>query len=265
LTIKLIALDLDGTLLTEDLRMSARVRDALGEAMARGVRVTLASGRGYPAMAGWADELGITTPLISYQGAMITKVGTQESIYQRAFPVELVPALRDFGRAHDLPLTLYMDNSIYVERKRRSDAFYDKWFGLPFQAVDDLAAAVTGAPTKFIIIGDGEDLDAITPEVERQFGDKLQIMRSHRFFLEGLALATNKGTALAWLADRYDIRRAETMAIGDSGNDRAMVAWAGIGVAMGNATDEVKQVADWVTGTVEQDGVAEAIERFCPR
>jgi Cof subfamily protein (haloacid dehalogenase superfamily) len=262
-TIKLIVLDLDGTILQEDMTISPRVRQTLSAAMAQGIRVTLASGRGYPSMRRWAHTLGIATPIICYQGAVITDVTTQQAIYERTFPVSLVPELRDFARQRDLSLTLYEDGCIYVENKRESDAFYDKWFGLPFRIVPDLATAVVRAPAKFLIIGQGPDLDALRPEVEHCFGTRMQIMRSYTYFLEGLPLGADKGTALAWLAERLGIRREETLALGDSGNDTAMVAWAGVGVAMGNATDEVKQVAQYVAPTIFEDGAAEAIERFC--
>ena len=261
--IKLIALDLDGTILHEDMTISPRVRQTLLAAMTQGICVTLASGRGYSSMRRWARELGIATPVISYQGATITDVASEHPIYERTFPVSLVPELRDFARERDLSLTLYEDDCIYVEHKREPDDFYIKWFGLPFRVVPDLAAAVTRRPTKFLIIGQEPKLDALRPEVERHFGTRMQIMRSYIYFLEGLPLGADKGTALAWLAERLGIRREETMALGDSGNDTAMVTWAGTGVAMGNATAEVKQVAQYIAPTIHEDGAAEAIERFC--
>jgi Cof subfamily protein (haloacid dehalogenase superfamily) len=263
LTIKLIALDLDGTILHEDMTISPRVRRALAAAMAQGIRVTLASGRGYASMRRWAHDLAITTPVISYQGATITAVDSERVLYARTFPVALVPELRDFARARDLSLTLYEDDRIYVENKREPDAFYDKWFGLPVCVVPDLAAAVTHAPSKFLIIGAGPDLDALRPEVEQHFGARMQIMRSYTYFLEGMPLGVDKGSALAWLAAYLGVRQDETLALGDSGNDTAMVAWAGTGVAMGNATDEVKRVAQYVAPSIHADGAAEAIERFC--
>ena len=260
---KLIALDLDGTLLREDLTISHRALEALERAKRRGIALTLASGRGYPSMRRWVQELGIVTPVIGYQGAVIVDPETDQRVYQRTFSRSLVGELRDFARENDLSLTLYVDDEIYVENKRHSDAFYSKWFGLPCHLVGDLSVSVAGEPTKFIIIGSEGELDRIRPAVERRLGNRLQIMRSHRYFLEGLALGVSKGRALAWLAERLGVAREETMAIGDSGNDREMVAWAGLGVAMGNASTEVKAVADHVAPAIDEDGVAEAIERFC--
>ncbi len=259
---RLIALDLDGTLLREDLSISPRVRRTLERAVAAGIRLTLASGRGYPSVRRWAEELGIVTPVICYQGAVVTDMVTHRRVYQRTFGHDIVRDVVAFARARDLSLTLYVADEIYVERKRHSDAFYDKWFGLPTHLVGDLTAALPGEPDKFLIVGDEDDLDALRPAVASAFGERLQIVRSHRYFLEGLAADASKGHALAWLAGQLGVVQGETMAIGDSGNDRAMIAWAGLGVAMGNASDEAKAVADWIAPGVDADGVAEAIERF---
>lgn len=266
MTYRLLALDLDGTVLDEEFRVSTRVRRAMVRAEAGGTRVTLASGRGYPSMRPWARELGIYTPLVSYQGAVVTDTETDLRLYERTFSLDVVGDLIGFCRERDLSLTLYADDEIFVENKQHSDAFYDQWFGLPTHVVGDLNTALSAPPVKCIIVStDVALLDGLRPEMEAHLGDRLQVVRSHRFFLEGLALGASKGAALAWLCDHLGIAQAETMAIGDSGNDRAMIAWAGLGVAMGNASDEAKAAADHITDTVENDGAAIAIERYCLR
>lgn len=262
---KLIAFDLDGTLLNDELVMSPRVRRALDQARARGILLTLASGRGYPALQPWVNHLGWTTPLICYQGAVVADATSGRAMFQLTFPQSQAADLIVFARERNLELLLFADDVIYVENKQRSDLYYDKWFGAAFRVVDDLTTAVPANLIKFIIVGDGDDLDLLRPEVERRFGAYLQIVRSHRFFLEGLASEATKGRALAWLAARLGISRQETMAIGDSGNDRSMIAWAGLGVAVGNASEEAKSAADYIAPSVDDDGVAEALERFCLR
>ena len=262
---RLIAFDLDGTLLNDELVMSPRVRRALDQARERGIWLTLASGRGYPALRPWVDDLGWITPLICYQGAVVADAASGRAVFQLTFPKSQAVDLVAFACERHLELLLFADDVIYVENKLRPDAYYDKWFGGAFQVVDDLLAATPAELSKFIIVGDGEDLDFLRPEVERRFGDHLQIVRSHRFFLEGLANEATKGNALAWLAARLGVAREETMAIGDSGNDRSMIAWAGLGVAVGNASDEAKSAADYIAPSVDEDGVAEVLERFCLR
>lgn len=261
----LVALDLDGTLLRDDLTMSPRVEAALRSSQEQGVRITLASGRGYPALKPWVQQLGITAPVIGYQGARITDPLNDQPICEYPFPAELVAEVAEFARECDLSLTLYANDEIYVERKRHSDAFYNKWFGLPIHLVDNIAAASLVKPIKFLITATREELDALHPEVEARFGGCLQIVRSHALFLEGLALGVTKGTALAWVAQHLRIPQAQTLAMGDAGNDVEMLTWAGMGVAMGNASAEARAAADYVVPSVDEDGVAVALERFVLR
>lgn len=261
-TIRLVALDLDGTLLDDEQRMSARVQRVLGRAAASGVTLTLASGRPFASIRPWVDLLGIHAPVICYQGAVVTDPLTQNAAYQRTFSRHYVAGLRRVALAHDVALTLYVNDCIYTEEKRHSDAFYERWFGLPYRVVGDMAKDLPADPIKAILMGDG-DLDAIQTELDESLGSELQIVRSHRFFLEALAPTATKGNALAWVARMLGVGQRETMAIGDSGNDRSMIEWAGVGVAMGNATDDAKAVADYVAPAIEDDGAAEAVERFC--
>ncbi len=258
---KLIAFDLDGTLLRDDLSLSPRVARAITEAQQSGVKITLASGRGFPALKPWVERLHITSPVIGYQGATIIDPLSEQVMYEHPFPRELLAELAEFARERGLSLTVYIHDEIYVERKRHSNAFYDKWFGLPVHLVSDLAS-LPGDPIKFLITATPDELDALQPQVEARFGWKMQIVSSYPLFLEGLASGVTKGRALAWVARYLGIAQAETMAIGDSGNDVEMLAWAGIGVAMGNASSAALAAADVVVPSVDEDGVAVAVEQF---
>ena len=261
-TYRLIALDLDGTLLRTDHTISPHSRRAVARAQAAGIHVTLASGRSYASRRPWVQELGIIAPVIGYQGATVTDPASGVRAFQSVLPTDLLGEVVAFARQHDLSLTLYSDDMIYVEDKRHSDAFYERWFGLPWRIVPDLAAPPTEPLVKFILIGEGPQLDAVQPALVERFGGRLEILRSHEYFLEGLALGTTKGTALAWVAERLGVRQEETVACGDAGNDVAMVEWAGLGVAMANGSDEVKAVADVIAPHVDEDGVAQIIERY---
>jgi Cof subfamily protein (haloacid dehalogenase superfamily) len=262
---RLVACDLDGTLIRDDLTMSPRVRCSLEGVMDRGIHLVLASGRSFRSLESWVRELHVASPVITYQGAAVVDPATRRWLYHRSFVPEIGHRVVDFARSRKLELTLFVDDEIYVENKIHRDDFYDKWFGIPNHQVSDLSQALARDPTKFIIIGSPEELDGLRPAVEDQFSRELQIMRSHRFFLEGLPLGVTKGTALSWLAERLGVERSETMAIGDSDNDEAMIQWAGMGVAMGNAFPNVKAIARYVAPPVDEDGAAEAIERFCLR
>lgn len=260
---RLIALDLDGTLLGKDHRISARSHDILARAQSAGLHITLASGRSYKSMRPWVQELRITEPVVSYQGAQVTDARTDQIAYRRTLSADIVSEATRFARKKALTMTVYCDDVIYVENKRRPDSFYDRWFGLPWRLVPDLVQTQPATPIKFIIIGTSEELDRIEPEAKERFASRIEILRSHEYFLEGLAKGVTKGQALAWVAQHLGVAQRETMAFGDAGNDVAMLRWAGVGVAMGNASAEAKASADIIAPTVDDDGVSEIISRLC--
>jgi Cof subfamily protein (haloacid dehalogenase superfamily) len=262
MAIKLVICDLDGTLIGDDFRLSPRVRRAVARAQAAGVTVTLASGRGYPSMRGFARQLGVNVPLISYQGAQ-TWAADGALLDETALPRAFLPQAIDYCDAAGLELAVYCQDRVYQTTRLYDDDYYAVWFGLPQVYVDDLMAALPGDPIKYIAIApDQASGDRIEREVRDLAAGRYQVMRSHRWFVEGLAAGVSKGAAAERLAARLGVAREEVMALGDGGNDLAMVAWAGLGVAMGNAAPDVRAAADVVAPTQAEDGAAWAIERY---
>ncbi len=172
------------------------------------------------------------------------------------------------AEARELELTLYSQEHLYVSRMRQSAEFYDRWFGLPIRQVPDLHAvrrqlqAEERPVIKGLFIGEPDDNDRLIRDLTARFAGRLSIVRSHPLFVEALSPNVSKATAVAFLAARYRVRRDEVIAVGDSGNDVSMVQWAGLGIAMANATPDVLAVADWVAPSVQEDGVATVIEKF---
>ena len=262
MTIKLIACDLDGTLIGEDFAFSPRLLRAVGRCLEEGITVTLATGRGYPSTRGFAAQLGISTPLICYQGAQIRTM-QGDTLYERTFPGEHLPEVVAFCRQGGWELSVYCDDQIYQSTWQHDPAYYDRWFGLPLRRVDDLLAALPGPPIKFICSALTRALcDALEPDLWALSAGRYQVVRSHPWFVEGLALEASKGGGLARLAQRLGVRREEVMALGDSDNDASMLQWAGWGVAMGDARPAVRQAADAIAPPQAQDGAAWAIERY---
>jgi Cof subfamily protein (haloacid dehalogenase superfamily) len=262
MTIELVVCDLDGTLIGPELSPSARLRCAIHRAQARGTTVTLATGRGYPSTSRFARELGIAAPLICYQGAQIRdQDGTL--LHQATLPREHLPPVIDLSRDGGWELTVYHDDRIYQTTRIYDQAYYDRWFGLPIHRVDDLMATLPGDPTKFIAIAPtSERADHVERQLRHLSNGSFQVMRSHAWFVEGLGANVSKGSAVARLARHLGIARERVMAIGDSGNDESMIEWAELGVAMGNASPGVKDVAHVIAPTLDEDGAAWAIERY---
>ena len=259
---RLVALDADGTLFSENLTVRPAVREAIRQAQERGVIVTVATGRAFSGAQVAARQIDADLPLICFQGSIIQHAQTEEVIYQATFPRDLVPELMAWARSAGVHMTVYVDNTIYLEEQRYEDEFYDLWFGLPRRLVPDVTVVLPNDPMKFLIVGEPDELDAIRPDLAARFAGRLDIIRSHSLFLEGVPPGVSKGNALARLAVLFDVPRTRVVAVGDAQNDVSMIEWAGLGVAMGQASQVVKQAADWVAPTVEEDGVAEVFRRF---
>jgi Cof subfamily protein (haloacid dehalogenase superfamily) len=261
MTIKLIACDLDGTLIGPDFCFSPRLLRAMQRARERGITVSIATGRGYPSMVHYARRLGVTAPVICYQGAQINTM-QGETLYEMGFPRKYLPDVIAFCEEGGWELTVYCDDEIYQTTRLYDRAFYDRWFGLPTHHVDDLSAALPGEPIKLLITAPTKaSADSLEPQLQDLSAGRFQVIRSHDWFVEGLASGVSKGDALARLAARLRVAREEVMALGDSDNDASMIAWAGLGIAMGNASPGLKSVATEIAPTQAEDGAAWAIER----
>ena len=262
---RLLACDLDGTVIGDDTTIHSAVHRALAAAQKRGVHVTLATGRGFPATLPFARELHITLPLICYQGGLIKHPLTGERLYQATMERSLVLQVIKLARARDWHLVVYIDDDIYLPRLCHPRSFYHDLLGTNLHIVDELAHAVrehNQDPAKFIIVADKAKADRIQSEMSARFDQQMVVVRSHDLFVEGNPLGVNKGDALRRLSEHLDVPQSQVMAIGDQGNDVPMIMWAGLGVAMENGSAAARAAADWIAPPLSDDGAAVAIQRF---
>lgn len=263
--VRLLALDLDGTIVDGHMQVSPRTRRALHAAILAQVHVTLASGRIFDSMRVFAEDLGIRESLICMQGALVQDPVSEQVLLRRGVPRELVREFVTFGREQDWDMGLYLGGTLYVERVTSNLCFYAEYGRAheTLHAVVDLCALLCEEPMKLVVVAEGPGQAAeINGLLQQRFAGRLGIVRSFARFIEGTHLCASKGRALSFLAERLGVAQADTMAIGDNDNDADMVAWAGFGVAMGNASAAVKVAARYVAPAIEQDGAAEAVERF---
>jgi hypothetical protein len=269
---RLLALDLDGTSIELGQMPTPPVKQAVAEAMDRGVRVVVATGRPCVSARKFQVALGLETPLICFQGALVKEVdGDQSTLLARPLPEEPLADVIELAGQRGWEFNLYSEEFIYLAQMHHPESFYERWFGLPCAHVPSLAEALSvmrdrgTPPLKGMFIGESDLVDRLTPEVQERYGDRFAVVRSHTLFSEITAPGVSKGSALAFLAARYGITQEETIAAGDNGNDVAMIDWAGLGVAMANATPEAKAVANWIAPSVAEDGVAALIDRYILR
>jgi Cof subfamily protein (haloacid dehalogenase superfamily) len=262
--IRLIALDLDQTTFGSDLVVSPRVRGAIGRAQEKGIIVTIATGREARLAARFARDLRITAPIVCAQGGCIYDMVRETTLHDVRLPSALLPRILEAARVHGWNIHFEMSDRLYFPRESHHPEVlfellrYSNWV-----RVGDLLHDMPELPHKVIVtVNEPDDRCKIVAQMETYLGADLTIVVSHPHLVEGLPHGVHKGHGLAWLANHLGVQQAEVLAIGDSEADVPMLQWAGVGVAMGNGSDQAKSAADWIAPSLEEDGVATAIEKY---
>ena len=264
---KLLVLDVDGTLLNNKKEISPRTLAALLKVQQMGVHIVLASGRPTNGVMPIAEKLELNHYggyILSYNGGKIIDCRTGETLYQKQLDAQYVPELCAFAAAQNVTIITYNKEGVVTEHPD------DKWAlrecftcKLPMTGVDDLAKYVDYPICKMLITLDPARRDEVWATGRQQFDGRIDLYPSSPFFIEAVPLGVAKDGSLAALLERMGLTRDNLMACGDGLNDRSMIAYAGVGVAMQNAEDPVKDCADYVTAADnDHDGVAEAVEKF---
>lgn len=260
---KLFVTDMDGTLLNSERKITAGVKKAIKKAVEAGVIFTIATGRMHISALPYVKELGVNVPVITYNGALI-KTMEGEELFASYLDRDLVKELVDFAEERQLHIQLYSDDKLYYRRENDRSALYQCTAGVKGNPVgDELEEHMDKVPKLLIVANNSEEGDRVVEAVSHQFGHRIVAVKSTPVYIELIKPGVNKATAIARLAERFDIPAEAVLAIGDSNNDLTMIEMAGFGVAMGNANDNVKKIAKYQVADCDHDGIAEAIERFC--
>ncbi|BCB05398.1 Cof-type HAD-IIB family hydrolase [Bacillus sp. KH172YL63] len=265
MTYKMIVLDLDDTLLRDDQTISARTKDALFKAQEAGVKVVLASGRPTFGMRWVAKELKLDqygSFILSFNGSKIIDCKTDEEKYSRTLSAETAHRLYDLSKREGVGILTYADDAIIVEEENEFAAIESELTGLPVKVVPDFKEAVKAPVVKALMLKEADHLVEVEKKLQEELHGELSVMRSKPFFLEFTELGVTKGASLDYLIKPMGLKAEEIIAIGDSYNDLAMIEYAGLGVAMGNAPQDIKEQADYVAASNMEDGVAEVVEKF---
>lgn len=254
----MVALDLDDTLLDSQRRISPKTAELIRKVREKGVLITLATGRMYASALFYARELGLELPLITYQGALVKDSGSGEVLYYKPIEPEIAGEVIDFFKKNRVHYNAYLDDNLYMERLTPEGRDYADLAGVEARVTGNLALEVgkKGSVKLTAVCYDEKKILEMERELKKGYGDRLNITRSKPYFLEVMHKKANKAEALRIVAEHYGIDRKEVMAVGDSYNDIEMLKWAGIGVAMGNAPLQVKEAADYVTFSNDEEGVA---------
>lgn len=261
--IKLVALDVDGTLVGKDLQIPARTQEAIRSARERGVRFAIVTGRMYQSGVPYARELGLEgMPLVAYNGGLVREYPSGRTICHEPMPVDACKALAAFCEARGYHLQAYVNDELYVPDMGPWTQEYVSIARVKANPVGSLFLWLQEPSTKMLIIDDPARIPAIQAEVRELLGAAVNAAPSHPQFLEMVSAGVSKGKALEAVAASLGVTRDEVMAIGDGMNDMPMLTWAGTSFAMAHAPEALRKAVTHVTTAGPGDGVAEALERL---
>jgi Cof subfamily protein (haloacid dehalogenase superfamily) len=258
--VKLLAIDVDGTLLHDDHHLSERTKNAIGQIKERGVKVVLATGRGPMSCFPIMEELALTDPLITHNGAVIVDPQTKHVALEIGFKAEELIPIIQYCRQTGIHFDACTAFEMYIEgRNSEADQMYKKFFAYPKLVAD--TSLLTDQIVKFTLFGDERQMDQSLEEVVPKFPD-WSIIRSGERFIDVIHPQATKGSALKRILKEQDIHPEQVVAFGNYYNDLEMIELAGVGVAMENSPEQIKRLADRVTVSNNEDGVAEIIEEL---
>ncbi len=259
---KLVALDLDGTLLNSAKQLTDRSRAAVHALAAAGTTIVLASGRMFrDCMAPQVELLGVEAPVICYNGAIVLDPASGEILSERPVPAALVTPLLEFAAATDRTINVYLDDRLYCRRPTRWTELYVGRTGAQPIFRDDLFEWFAGrSSTKVLILDEPPLIEELLLAWQARVNGQLYVTVTDPEYLEFMNPTANKGWALQTLCERLGIDPSATAAFGDARNDLPLLEAAGIAVAMANGRPELHAVADIIAPTNDEDGVAHVIE-----
>ncbi|PSW20731.1 Cof-type HAD-IIB family hydrolase [Photobacterium sanctipauli] len=263
---KLVALDMDGTLLNSQKAISPRTKQAIQAAREQGVHVVLASGRPLEGMEKYLTELGMTSDndfVLSYNASLIQRVASKTVIRKQimkgsdakniaSLANDFVTFVHAFSPERGL---ITPEDNTYTQHESTIN-------GVETTVVDFVELGNDEEIIKTMMVAEPSILSAAIEQLPAALYEQYTVVQSAPFFLEFMNKHSNKGTGVAMLAEHLGISADEVICMGDAGNDHHMIKYAGLGVAMGNATEDTKALANHITDSNDEDGVAKVIEQF---
>jgi Cof subfamily protein (haloacid dehalogenase superfamily) len=261
---KMLVLDMDDTLLTDDHKISELNKKVLLEAQAKGVYVVLASGRPTSAMTAYAKELELDlndSYIISFNGAIISTVKDDLVLFEQKLTVEQIHELYDYSVKMKTHIITYLDNEIISETDSEYIEIEKEITGLAHHKVPRFKDAVSKPAVKCILLAEPSYLKELEQDLKLAM-PHLSVAMSKPFFLEAAQNGIDKAASIKILAEKLNIHQSEIIAVGNAGNDLTMVEYAGLGVWVDNVTPELRDRANVIVASNNNDGVAEVVQRY---
>lgn len=263
---RMIVLDLDGTLTNSKKQITPHTRQTLVRALQQGVKVVLASGRPTYGIAPIADQLELADYggyILAYNGGEIIDWKSREVLHSQVLDPEVIPYMYRCAKDCGFAIVTYRDNFVITETP--DDEYVQKEAILNVMQtlkVDNFLSAIDFPVPKCLIVGEEERLHRLEKVMYEELKQTNEVYRSEPYFLELVPKGIDKARSLGVLLEKLGIRREEVIACGDGFNDLSMIRFAGLGVAMLNAQRVVRDAADFITLSNDEDGVAHVLEKF---
>ena len=267
MSIKLIAIDIDGTLLNSQHHLTNEVKETLKKAEEKGVKIVLCTGRPLTGVQDLIAELDLYSDndyVVTYNGSLIQKTKTKEVVSKFELSHEDYLAIDGLARKLNIHLHTETEDTMFTSNRdiSRYTVLESHLVNMPlkYRTQEEMTEDLT--IIKMMMIDEPELLDQAITLIPEEFYERYTIVKSTPYFLEFLNKKVDKGAAIHLLATHLGIEASEVMALGDNENDLPMIQYAGLGIAMGNATKNVKNAASFITTSNDEHGVAVAIEKF---
>lgn len=263
---RFLVLDLDGTLTNNKKEITEHTRRVLIEAQERGVKIVLASGRPTYGIATIAEKLELKKYggyILSYNGGEITNWQTGELMYENVLDEDVLPYLYQCAKENNFAIVTYQGKYVLTEHPDDEYVLKEAILNvMETKKVDNFLESIDFPVAKCLIVGEGTRLAVLEKQMYEVLKDRMGVYRSEPYFLELVPKGIDKAQSLAVLLEKIGGTKEEMIAVGDGFNDLSMIQYAGLGVAMANAQEPVRQAADYITLSNEEDGVAAVVEKF---
>ncbi len=253
---RFVILDLDGTALDPQKQITRGVADAVGRVREAGLTVIVCTGRMVQSAMKYWRELGLETPIIGYNGAMVKDTTSGRVLLHRPLDLATTLEVTQFGQHEGLNFQAYENDEMFVERETEGVLEYARVYGVGYRRVASFSEALREGTTKLLAVCEPGRMGRSAERLRDRFGARVMLTQTEGRHVEVCHPHVSKAAASEFVVTRLGGRREETVAVGDGLNDVEMLQWAGLGAAMGNACERVKRAADVVIGSNGEDGLA---------
>lgn len=258
---KLLAVDIDGTLINSKGLLTETTKEAIYGAIDKGVLFVICTGRPLQGVSELNKEIGRDLPFITYNGSMIVKGKSKEILYERSMKLAEASKVYDLGKQYDTTMIIWSNNKLYVNRANQKAKDYSDLTNTPYIVINNIND-IPNKITKILWNDDPERLVEYQKQFAGKLDDNINYHVSRPYFLEFVDREATKAIAIEKLCQHYHFDISQTIAIGDGYNDVSMIKAAGLGVAMENAPEDIKRMANYVTTSCDHEGVANVIKKF---